>query len=128
MIDCNQINQEVNSLILAFSDCKKIRNEDLVRLVELIAAVNICANGGANYSTILNTIYEPSEDEVIILPVNSFHAISMVVVRGPVIYNGVTLVNGNTVNLEVTTTNQTDFTFTATAGSKILVETIVETI
>jgi hypothetical protein len=128
MIECSEINQTINELLTAFDDCKKIRNEDLVKLVQLIAAVNLCANGGVNYGTIINEIHEPIENQIIRYPVNSFHAISIVVVSGQVIYNGVTLVAGNSINLEVTTTNQTALEFLAKAGCKVLVETIIETV
>ena len=33
MIQCNQIQQEINYLLIAFQDCNKIKNSDLRRLV-----------------------------------------------------------------------------------------------
>ena len=38
-IQCNEINQTVNELLIAFHDCVKIKNSDLTKLVELVAAV-----------------------------------------------------------------------------------------
>lgn len=52
VIECNQINQVVNQLLIAFEDCNKIKNSDLRKLVELVSAVNTCANGGTNYDTL----------------------------------------------------------------------------
>ena len=33
IIECNQIQQEINYLLIAFQDCNKIKNSDLRRLV-----------------------------------------------------------------------------------------------
>lgn len=128
MIQCNEITQTVNYLSAAFQDCTTLKAEDMQTLVELVAAVNTCANGGPNYDTINNDLYEPVVDEIITYPVDSFHAISIVLLEGNMLYNGVTMTPGFTVNIEVTTTNQTALTFTAFAGSKIMVEYITETI
>jgi hypothetical protein len=128
MIDCLNINQTINELLIAFDDCKQVKNEDLIKLVQLVSAVNVCQNGGVNYNTVLTQSIEPLTDTVITYPVNDFHAISVVIVNGEMIYNGVTMSSGYSINLELTTTNQQIFTFLAKAGSKILIERVVETI
>jgi len=128
MIPCENINQTVNYLLTQFQDCTKLKAEDMQLLVELIAAVNTCANGGLNYNTVNNDIYQPTVDEVITYPPNSFHSISVVVASGQVIYNGITLPTGTSINLEFTTTNQLAFTLTALAGSTLLIEYITQTI
>jgi len=128
MIPCENINQTVNYLLTQFQDCTKLKAEDMQLLVELIAAVNTCANGGLNYDTLNNDIYQPTVDEVITYPPNSFHSISVAVSSGQLLYNGITLSPGNSINLEFTTTNQLAFTFTALAGSTVLVEFITQTI
>ena len=33
IIECNQINQTINQLLIAFQDCNNIKNSDLRRLV-----------------------------------------------------------------------------------------------
>lgn len=128
VIQCDKINQTANELIIAFQDCNKIKNEDLRKLVDLVIAVNNCNSGGTNYNTVVNFVYESETDTVITYPPNTFHAISLVVTIGNAVYNDVTLPTGASINLEFTTLNQQSFTFTAKAGSKILVEYIIETI
>lgn len=128
MIQCNEISQNVNYLLAAFEDCSKLKASDMQLLVELIAAVNTCANGGTEYNTLLNNIYEPDETEVITYSIGNFHAISIVISSGSILYQGITLSPGASINIEFTTTNQQDFSFTVNAGSRILVERIIETI
>lgn len=128
MIQCNEISQTINELLIAFQDCNKIKNEDLRKLVELVAAVNTCSNGGPAYDTSVSYIYEPVIDTIIAYPIDTFHAISLVVTQGNVVYNGFTLTPGTSFNEEYTNLNQSEFSFTALAGSKTLVVQIIETI
>ena len=128
IIECNSINQVINELLIAFQDCNKIKNSDLRRLVELVSAVNTCANGGTAYDTIITNTYEPLIDEVITYPVNNFHAISVLVVSGEAIYQNVTFPIGGKIEIEFTNLNQQSFSFIAKAGSTIFVERIIETI
>lgn len=127
MIQCSEINQNINYLLETFQDCSKLKASDMRLLVELIAAVNTCANGGTLYNTLVNNIYEPDETEVITYYPEDFHAISIVIVTGSILYQGITLTPGTSINIEFTTTNQQPFIFTVNAGSKVLVERIVET-
>ena len=87
IIECNEISQVINQLQAAFQDCNKIKNSDLRKLVDLIAAVNTCANGGPDYNTIVSEIYEPVIDQLVEYPINTFHAITIVVLNGSIIYN-----------------------------------------
>lgn len=128
IIECNEINQTVNQLIAAFQDCNKIKNSDLRKLVDLIAAVNTCANGGPDYNTIITDTYEPISDEIVTYPINTFHAITIIVLSGSIVYNNFTFPAGTTQNIEVTTLNQTPIIFTVKAGSKVMVEYLIETI
>ena len=128
VIECNEINQTVNQLLAAFQDCNKIKNSDLRKLVDLVAAVNTCANGGPDYNTIITDTYEPITDQIVTYPINTFHAITIVVLLGNIVYNTFTFPAGTTQNIEVTTLNQTPITFTVKAGSKVMVEYLIETI
>jgi hypothetical protein len=128
VIECNEISQTVNELLIAFADCNKIKNSDLRRLVELVSAVNTCSNGGADYNTLTTNTYTPVSDTVITYPINDFHAISILVVVGEAVYQGVTFPVGGKVELEFTNLNQQALSFTAKAGSTIFVERIIETI
>lgn len=128
MIQCNEISQNINYLLSKFQDCSKLEASDMQLLVELIAAVNTCANGGPNYNTLNTDVYEPSTDEIVTYEVNTFHSISVVVTEGNVIYDTQTLTAGTSINIEFTTLNQQDFTFIAKAGSRVLVNYITETI
>lgn len=128
IIECSEINQVVNELLIAFQDCNKIKNSDLRKLVELVSAVNTCSNGGTNYNTLITDIYEPLTNEVVIYPINTFHSITVIVVSGSIVYNTFTFPAGMTQNIEVTTLNQTPLEFTVTAGSKVLVEYLIETV
>lgn len=47
MINCNEIQQNINALLIAFADCKKIKNSDLIKLVQLIQALNDCDASGS---------------------------------------------------------------------------------
>lgn len=128
VIECDQISQVVNELLIAFQDCNKVKNSDLRKLVELVSAVNTCTNGGPLYNTMITDVYEPLTDTVVTYPVDSFHAISVMLINGNILYNGITLPQNSVINIEFTTLNQTVFTFTALAGSKIIVEYIIETV
>lgn len=128
VIECNEIQQIANQLIVAFQDCNKIKNEDLRKLVDLVIAVNTCSNGGPDYNTINTDVYEPITDQIVNYPINSFHAITIVVLGGSIIYNTFTFPAGTTQNIEVTTLNQTPITFTVKAGSQVMVEYLTETI
>lgn len=128
IIECNEISQVINELQIAFKDCNKIKNSDLRKLVDLVAAVSICSNGGPDYNTLITDIYEPISDEIVTYPINTFHAITIIVLDGNIIYNTFTFPSGTTQNIEVTTLNQTPITFTVKAGAKVMVEYIIETI
>lgn len=128
VIECNEIQQEINYLLIAFQDCNKIKNSDLRRLVELVSAVNTCSNGGVDYGELLTDTYSPISDTIITYPIDNFHAISVLVVEGEAVYQGVTFPVGGKVELEFTNLNQQEFSFTAKAGSKIFVERIIETV
>ena len=127
-IECNEISQVTNELLIAFQDCNKIKNSDLRKLVELVSAVNICNNGGVDYGELLTNTYESLTDTIITYPINNFHAISVLVVEGEAIYQGITFPVGGKVEIEFTNLNQQEFSFTAKAGSKVFVERIIETV
>lgn len=128
VIECNEISQTINELLISFQDCNKILNSDLRKLVELVSAVNTCANGGPNYNTIVTNTYSPSTDQTVTLPINTFHSVSIVVLSGSIIYDTFTFPAGVTQNIEVTTLNQTPVTFVVKAGSQVLVKYLIETV
>jgi len=128
VIECNEINQTVNYLRNAFQDCRQIKAEDMQTLLDLIVAVNTCANGGPDYSTTVNYTYEPDENQTVTYEPNTFHSISLVVVTGTVVYDGISLSAGASINLELSNLNQQDFEFIVTAGSKAIVVQVIETI
>jgi len=45
-IACNELQQTINSLLISFKDCNKIKNSDLRRLVDLSVSLYACSNGG----------------------------------------------------------------------------------
>jgi len=132
VIECNEIEQTINELLIAFQDCNKIKNADLRKLVDLVAAVNSCANGGADYSTVVDQVFEPIFDALINYPINTFHSISINVIEGSIEKHvGVDTVifpAGSSLNLEVTTLNQTPYSFVVKANSKVYVEYIILTV
>lgn len=131
-IECNEITQVGNELLLAFQDCNKIKNSDLRKLTELVLAVSDCASGGASYNTIVNEVHTPLTDELVTYPVDTFHSISVIVIDGNIKQTvGVTTVTypkGTSLNTTVTTLNQTPYEFTVTAGSTVAVEYLIETL
>lgn len=128
IIECNEISQTINELLIAFQDCNKIKNSDLRKLVELVSAVNTCQNGGVDYGKLLTDTYEPISDTVITYSINNFHSISVLVVEGEAIYQGITFPTSGKIEIEFTNLNQQLFSFTVKAGSTVFVERIVETI
>jgi hypothetical protein len=128
VIECNEISQVINELQIAFQDCNKIKNSDLRKLVDLVSAVNTCSNGGPSYNTLITDVYEPLTDTIITYPINSFHSITLMLIQGNILYNGVTLPKGSVINIEFTTLNQTPFIFTALSSSKVMIEYQIETI
>lgn len=124
IIECNEINQTINQLKTTFQTCKKPSNKDLVLLVDLVAAVNKCANGGANYNTLITERYEgPSE---IVVPVNKLHSYTLAVLKGSVEYEDFTFPRGTTRNVEFTTLNQTAFKYIVNPGSVVMFEYLIE--
>jgi len=132
MIQCNEISQTVNELLIAFQDCNKIKNEDLRKLTELVAAVNTCANGGVHYDTMIQELYQPISDQVVTYEINTFHSISVMILSGSITQNiNSTIVaypRGSVLNNTVTTLNQTPFVFNVKAGATVVVEYLIPTI
>ena len=132
MIQCNQINQTINELLIAFADCNKPKNEDLRKLVELVSTVNTCANGGVDYGVETTIVYEPIVDELIIYPINSFHSYSLMILEGNITEEVdatvITYPTRTTLNTEFTNLNQTPFEFTVLAGSKVVFKYLTETV
>lgn len=123
-IQCNEINQTINELLIAFQDCNKIKNSDLRTLVELVGAVNTCANGGPLYNTLHTVTY--IDPQVVTFPPNSLHSYSLNVLEGSIDYAGFNFASGSTRNVEFTTLNQTAITFTVNSGSKVMFEYLTE--
>ena len=86
IIECNEIQQEINYLLIAFQDCNKIKNSDLRRLVELVSAVNTCQNGEPNYDITIQETYDTPQ--IVTFPINSFHSFSLNVLTGSINYYG----------------------------------------
>lgn len=128
IIECNEISQTVNQLLMAFKDCNDIKNSDLRKLVDLVSAVNTCSNGGPAYDTIMVDNYEPLVDQIVNYPINSFHAYTLIVLSGNIEYSGFTFPAGTVQNIEFTNLNQTPLTFTVKAGSQVSFQYIIETI
>ena len=126
VIQCDQIDQVTNELLIAFQNCKVIKNSDLIKLVELVSAVNTCAGGGANYDTMVSVSY--TTPQVVTWPIDSFHSYSLSILSGTIDYQGFVLQAGTVRNVEFTTLNKTALTFTVNPGSEVLFEYLVETI
>lgn len=126
MIECNEISQTINELLISFQDCNKIKNSDLRKLVELISAVNTCQNGGPNYNTLVSQSY--TTPQTVTYPPNSFHSFSLNVISGSIEYQGFNFPAGSTRNIEYTTLNQTGVEFIINPGSEVLFEYLIETI
>ena len=127
-IECNQISNTVNYLLNAFQDCTKLKAEDMQKLVELIAAVNNCNNGGIAYNTLVSESHDAiTEDLNINYAANTFHAITIVAVRGNIVYDNVEIPQGASINLEFTNLNQFELDFIVPLGSKALVNYIIQT-
>jgi hypothetical protein len=129
MIQCNEITQKVNELLIAFSNCKKINNDDLITLVELVAAVNTCANGGPSYNNEITELYEPIVEQTVTYFPNSFHSYSIMVLEGgikqTINLSEITYPTGTVLNTEFTNLNQTTVTFKIVAGSKVVVKYLI---
>ena len=124
IIECNEISQTCNELLIAFQDCNKIKNSDLRRLVELVSAVNTCANGGPNYDVTIQETYDTPQ--VVTFPINSFHSFSLNVSTASINYYGTNFPAGSTRSIEYTTLNQSELTFTVNPGSSVFFEYQIE--
>jgi len=131
-IECNEIQQVGNELITAFSDCKQIKNSDLVKLTELVLAVNTCNSGGVPYDTLIQETYTPITDTLVSYPVDTFHSISVMVIVGnikqTINLTEVTYPTGTTLNATFSNLNQSVYEFTVVAGSTVVVEYLIETL
>lgn len=136
MVQCNEISQNINYLLSAFEKCKVPKAEDMQLLVELIAAVNTCANGGPNYSTLIAEAYQPLVDEIVTYPINTYHSLNIMVLNGNITreietttgIEVITFPSGTILDHEVTTLNQFEYTFTVKAGANVVVEYLIETV
>lgn len=130
-IECNKINQTLNELLISFQDCNKIKNSDLRLFVNLVRAVSDCSNGGTQYNTLVTQLHEPLLNKLVTYPINTFHSITVAVLSGTIFQNinGSVIVypKGTTLNLEVTSLNQTPYIFTVAAGSRVVVEYLIQT-
>lgn len=124
IIECNEISQISNELLIAFQDCNKIKNSDLRKLVELVSAVSTCSNGGPNYDTLVDETY--TAPQVVTFPPNTLHSYSLNVISGSIEYAGFNFPAGSTRNVEFTTLNQENITFTVNVGSEVLFEYLIE--
>jgi len=125
-IECNVIPQTINELLIAFQHCKQVKNEDLIKLVDLVTAVYTCQGAGANYSTLISETYEEAGN--ISFPANTFHSFSISVLSGSIVYQGVTLHAGSTKDVEYSTLNSNPVSFHVNAGSSVLFEYLIETV
>jgi hypothetical protein len=132
MIQCNEINQVSNELLIAFADCNKYKNEDLRKLVELVQAVYLCSNGGTDYGNETTVYYETETDEVVNYPINSFHSYSIMILEGSITQQVnsqlITYPTRTVLETEFTNLNQTPLEFTILAGSKVVLKYLTETI
>jgi hypothetical protein len=126
LIECNEIQQTVNQLLIAFQDCNKIKNSDLRKLVELVSAVSTCSNGGPSYDT--TVIDEYTTSQIVTYPPNTLHSYSLNVISGSIEYAGFILPAGSTRNVEYTNLNQDEIVFTVNIGSEVLFEYLIETV
>jgi hypothetical protein len=122
IIECDDIEQTISQMYASFQSCSNVKKTDLIKLLDLITAVNNCGTPGVSYDTLISNLYEPVSNQVITYPINTFNSISLVILDGSIIYNSITLPTGTSINIPFTNLNQTPFVFTAVAGSKILVE------
>ena len=120
IIECNEINQTIEQLLITFRDCNKVKNSDLRKLVELVSAVNTCQNGGPNYDVTIQVTY--NTPQVVTFPINSFHSYSLNVLSGSINYYGTTFPTGSSRSVEYTTLNQSELTFTVNPGSVVFFE------
>lgn len=125
-IPCNEIDQVVNELLIAFQSCKHIKNSDLIKLVELVAAVNSCAGGGDAYDTQVSVSY--TTPQIVTYPNNSYHSYSLSVLSGTITYQGFTLQAGTVRNVEFTNLNQTPLEFEVNIDSEVLFEYLIPTV
>jgi len=124
VIECNEISQTINELLIAFQDCNKIKNSDLRKLVELVSAVNTCQNGGPNYDVTIQETYDTPQ--IVTFPINSFHSYSLNVLTGSIDYYGTNFTAGSTRSVEYTTLNQSELIFTVNPGSSVFFEYQIE--
>lgn len=124
IIECNEISQNINQLLIAFQDCNSIKNSDLRRLVNLVSAVNTCQNGGPNYDVTIQETYDTPQ--IVTFPINSFHSFSLNVLTGSIDYYGVNFPAGSTRSIEYTTLNQSSLIFTVKPGSSVFFEYQIE--
>jgi len=133
-IQCNEIPQNINYLLSAFEKCKVPKAEDMQLLVELIAAVNTCANGGPNYNTLITENYQPETDQVVTYSSFTYHSLNIMVLSGTITRQittntgteTITFQAGTVLDHEVTTLNQLPYTFTVKAGANVVVEYLIE--
>jgi hypothetical protein len=121
-IPCNEIAQAADELKMIFEACEVLKASDLQRLVDLVASVSICSNGGTEYNNTISDTLAPITGELIqTYPIGSYHNIYVRVIVGTVIYNGITLPVNSEIRDEVTSLNNTPFTITIPNGSEVLV-------
>jgi hypothetical protein len=128
MVDCSDITSSINSLRSKFDRCNVVSPKDVLQLLEVVAAVDACSGGGEDYGKLIQEQYSGNSNDVeVVYPVGTYHSISICVILGTIIYGGFSFNEGSVRNIEVTTTNQTETSFTVKAGSQVYVEYLIKT-
>jgi len=123
------ITNTINELLSRADKCGTVTNKDFTSIVNLIAMVSSEKGSGETYNTLIQESYKGnSEDVEVSYPVDTYHSISICVMRGTIVYGGFTFYEGTVRNIEVTTTNKTRTEFIVKAGSEVYVEYLIKTI
>lgn len=96
---------------------------------EILATFENCEEvKDPEYNIVTTNKYTPLYDQEITYPIGTYHAISLLVVSGSVLYDETMFYIGDNIDIEVTAKNETPFVFKVFAGSEVLVETVTDEI
>lgn len=118
---------DLNRLKAKTDSCGNINPKYFVELLDIVSALANSSGNGENYDRLIQEQYMDNPNDVVVsYPVNHFHAISIAVMRGTIIYGGFTFNEGTVRDIEFSTTNQTVLEFTVTPNSQVYVEYLMK--
>lgn len=120
MIECNEINEIFNEVLVAFADGNQPTNADHRKMMNVMRAMVECSNTEGDYDSLITNVYDKAQE--VIIPANTLHSYTLCVMEGAIMYAGLKFTKGSVKNVEFSTMNTSEIRFEVLKGAKVLFE------